>query len=126
MKIEGTKYDPITDFNTVTMKSNPFIFTKILKNNVWIKELQIKEDDIIFFDTCELFNTLVQCQHLTVVNLSKNIKGENSISLVWRIYPKVNKQGQLVSDFMEYKMITWDEYDKLKVKSNKNDNFINL
>lgn len=126
MKIEGTKYDPITDFNTLTMKSNPFIVTKILKTNVWIKELQIKENDIIFFDTCKLFNTLVQFQHLTVVNLSKNIKGENSISLVWRIYPKVNKQGQLVSDFMEYKMITWDEYDKLKVKSNKNDNFINL
>ena len=113
MRIEGQSYDPVLDRKTLAMKSNPFIVTKILKNSVWTKELQSEEGDIIFFDTRKLFNTLVQLQHLTVVNLSKNRQAKNSVQIVDRIYPKKDKQGNLTSDVMEYDMISWDDYDDL-------------
>lgn len=113
MRIEGKSYDPVLDRKTLTMKSNPFIVTKILKNSVWTKELQIEEGDIIFFDTRNLFNTLVQLQHLTVVNLSKNLQAKNSVQIVDRIYPKKDEQGNLTSEVMEYDMISWDDYEDL-------------
>ena len=75
--------------------------------------MQSEEGDIIFFDTRKLFNTLVQLQHLTVVNLSKNRQAKNSVQIVDRIYPKKDKQGNLTSDVMEYDMISWDDYDDL-------------
>ena len=115
MGIKGIPYDPTTDFDEVTMKSNPFVVTKILKNSVWIKELQIEQDDIIFFDTNYLFTSYNQ--HLTAVNLTKNLKVKNSISFVDRIYPKKDKNGTLKSDIVEYKIISWDDYAKMITKS---------
>ena len=120
MRIEGTSYDPVLDRKTLTMKSNPFIVTKILKNSVWTKELQIDEGDIIFFDTRKLFNSLVQLQHLTVVNLSKNRQAKNSVQIVDRIYPKKDNQGNLTSEVMEYDMISWDDYEDLICNTTEN------
>lgn len=120
MKVESKSYDPILDRKTIVMKSNPFIVTKILKNNVWVKELQIEEGDIIFFDTRNLFNTLVQEQHLTVVNLSKNLQAKNSIQMIWRIYPEKDKHGNLKSESMEYELITWEDYEELNHDNNDN------
>lgn len=120
MKVESKSYDPILDRKTIVMKSNPFIVTKILKNNVWVKELQIEEGDIIFFDTRNLFNTLVQEQHLTVVNLSKNLQAKNSIQMIWRIYPEKDKHGNLKSESMEYELITWEDYEDLTSNNAEN------
>lgn len=120
MRIEGTSYDPVLDRKTLTMKSNPFIVTTILKNSVWTKELQIEEGDILFFDTRNLFNSLVQLQHLTVVNLSKNRQAKNSVQIVDRIYPKKDEQGNLTSDVMEYDIISWDDYEDLICNTTEN------
>lgn len=125
MRIKGTSYDPVLDRKTLTMKSNPFIVTKILRNSVWIKELQIEEGDILFFDTRKLFNSLVQLQHLTVVNLSKNRQAKNSVQIVDRIYPKKDEQGDLTSDVMEYDMISWDDYEDL-IRDTTEDKTMNL
>ena len=125
MRIEGKPYNPILDRKTLAMKSNPFIVTKILKNSVWTKELQIEEGDIIFFDTRNLFNTLVQLQHLTVVNLSKNRQAKNSIQIMDRIYPRKDKQDNLTSDVMEYDMISWDDYEDL-IRDTTEDKTMNL
>lgn len=120
MRIEGKSYDPVLDRKTLAMKSNPFVVTKILKNSVWTKELQIEEGDILFFDTRNLFNTLVQLQHLTVVNLSKNRQAKNSVQIVDRIYPKKDKQGNLTSEVMEYDMISWEDYEDLICNTTEN------
>ena len=125
MRIEGKPYNPILDRKTLAMKSNPFIVTKILKNSVWTKELQIEEGDIIFFDTRNLFNTLVQLQHLTVVNLNKNRQAKNSIQIMDRIYPRKDKQDNLTSDVMEYDMISWDDYEDL-IRDTTEDKTMNL
>lgn len=120
MKVESKHYDPILDRKTLVMKSNPFIVTKILKNNVWVKELQIEEGDIIFFDTRSLFNRSVEFQHLTAVNLSKNLQAKNSIQMIWRIYPEKDKHGNLKSESMEYELISWDDYEDLTSNNTEN------
>lgn len=61
-------------WNVDELRTEPFKVTKILKeNSVWVKELDIREDDILFIESV---NGLDRCDlpQLRVVNMSGNLK----------------------------------------------------
>lgn len=76
-------------WNVDELRTEPFKVTKILKeNSIWVKELDIREGDVLFIET---INGIDRCDipQFRLINMSANLKRTGKIGLIKQIQPSL-------------------------------------